>query len=142
MAANAVAGKKGPTRITRPAGAPRHPVGSRPATPAPPAEVLRLTSEPTEPEVREALFYIDDVEYTIPVDPSPGIAAEAMAILADGQGSLVAQAMAEHYIMNELLGKEGWAALRHCPSLKKGDLQRVMTICRDKAMGALEDPNS
>lgn len=131
MTAKAVAGKPRPARITRPA----------PAAPAAP-EVLRFTSTTGEVEQREPLFYIDDVEYTIPVDPSPTIGLEALHILSANGGGVIAQAMADDYVMTEMLGEDGYAALRGCKTVTSGELAQVIRIVSQKALGALEDPKN
>jgi hypothetical protein len=101
--------------------------------------VLRFTSVPDEEEQREPLFYIDDVEYTIPVEPPAGIGLEAMHMIA--QGGPAAGAAVEDYIMGEMLGEDGWAALRECRTLKMADYRRLVQVCTEKVMGAEEDPN-
>lgn len=111
----------------------------RPAPPAQAPAVLRLSSTSDEPEEREPLFYIDDVEYTIPVSPPASISLEAMHIIAEGGGSPAAQMAAEDYVMTEMLGEEGYAALRGCKTIKRHELRRVIEVISERANGALED---
>jgi hypothetical protein len=131
MAAKAVAGKPAqqrPARITRPA----------PAAP----ELLRFTSTTDEPEQREPLFYIDDTEYTILVNPPASIGQEALHILAEEGGGPLAQVMADDYVMTAMLGEEGYAALRACKTVKPAELAHLKEIITKKALGALEEvPN-
>jgi hypothetical protein len=133
MAAKAVAGKapqQRPARIVRQTLAPAAP------------EVLRFTSTSDEPEQREPLFYIDDVEYTILVNPPASIAQEALHILAEAGGGPVGQIMADDYVMGEMLGEDGWAALRSCKTVKPEQLAHLKQEVVKKAMGALEEvPN-
>jgi len=132
MAATAKAGKTPPRARPVP----------RAIAAAPPPQangVLRLTSTSDEEEAREPLFYIDDVEYTIPVEPPASIALEALHIVAEGGGSPVAQMMAEDYVMTEMLGEEGYAALRGCKTLKSADLRRVIEVCSERANAAMEE---
>lgn len=103
--------------------------------------VLRFSAESDEPEEREPLFYINDAEYTIPVEPGPGIGMEALHIIAEGGGSAVAMAMADDYVMTEMLGAEGWEALRGCKTVKRADMLHLIQVCTQKALGALENPN-
>lgn len=134
MAAKAVAGKPQPVphpgRIVRPA-----------PEPAPAPAVLRFASVSDEPEEREALFYIDDTEYTVLVNPPASIGQEALHIIAEGGGSPVAQVMADDYVMSQMLGGEAYAALRACKTVKAGELAHLKQVVSRKALGALEDPN-
>lgn len=104
--------------------------------------VLRLTSEPEGEEKREPLFYIDDREYTIPVEPPASIALTALDIMASGAPD--AAARAERYVMTEMLGEDGWQALRSCKTLTLRDYRRLAQVCSEKVMGQLEEeaPNS
>jgi hypothetical protein len=130
--------------MTSPAQSPRRRPPSRPLTTAPAAPaILRLSSQPAaDADEREALFYIDDVEYTIPVNPPARIGINALHITAT-EGAR-AGAMAEDYVMTEMLGADGWKALRNCKGLTMGDYKHLIQICTEKAMGTVEDddPNS
>jgi hypothetical protein len=123
---------KAPAPRARPARRPRE-------IPAPLAEtgVLRLSSASSEPEEREPLFYIDDECFTIPVSPPASIGLEAMHMTA--RGGMAAAAATEDYIMSEMLGDEGWAALRACKTLKLADYRRLVQVCMEKAVGPQED---
>jgi len=122
------------------------------AAPAPQANgVLRLTSTSDEPEQREPLFYIDDTEYTIPVDPPASIGLAATHMMAAERARLVAigiddrtatfsaMGLAQDYTLQEMLGEEAYKALRECKTLKGADLRRLMEVCSERAMAALED---
>lgn len=116
---------------------PQH-AAAPPPVPAMPA-VLRLSSVPEEEEKREPLFYIDDTEYTIPVDPPASIGLESLHIIAAGKGSMVAQMEAQDYVMTQMLGADGWAALRGCKTVKKHELKHLIQIISDRANAAMED---
>jgi hypothetical protein len=133
------------TPRTRPSQRARTVPAAVPAAPPRPV-VLRFTSEPAEaaeqvPEEREPLFYIDDVEYTIPVNPSSVIGREALHIMAEHGGGPVGMTLADDYIMTMMLGVEGFSALRSCKTLKKGDYPYLVSIITERAMGALEEDN-
>jgi hypothetical protein len=135
MAATVKAGAR-----PRPARAPRPAIPAAP--PQPPAAGAPRFTIPAEPaeEEREPLFYVDDVPYTIPADPGPGIAIEAMHI-----GAVRGEAYAEDYFMGAMLGDDGWAVLRRLMREKAvtwKDYLRLVEVCRDKTMGALEDEES
>jgi hypothetical protein len=126
------------------AGAKSRANGTRPkpqALPAAPAEPFRFSTE-AEPEAeeREPFFYIDDDEYTILSNPGPGIAIEAMHIMAGGGPAAIVES--DEYVMTEMLGEDGWAALRGVARDRRitGRQLRAMIIeVTQKAMGALEE---
>lgn len=100
---------------------------------------LRFSAESDEPEEREPLFFIDDHEYTIPVNPPASIALEALHIMAAGKGSVAASIEAEDYIMTEMLGEDGWAALRGCKTVKKHEMRHLIQVISERANSAMED---
>ena len=134
---------KAPAAKRRP---PPHRPALPPAMPEPPG-LLHFASADAQPEEREPLFYVDDAEYTIPVDPGPGIALEALHIMAGaaGAGDETAQAQAEDYILTQMLGEQGWADLRRCVREKivsRKDFAYLTGVISERAMGAVESPNS
>ena len=142
MAATAKAGAK--PRSVRDAlpPPPGVPAGPPPAPAPEPSGPLRFSSADDGEEKREPLFYVDDVEYTIPVEPSASIALESLHIIARGGGSLAAQMMAQDYVMTRMLGEDGWAALRGCKTVKKHELKHLIQVVTQKAMAELEDEES
>lgn len=92
------------------------------------------TSTDSAPEPREPLFSIDDTEYTVPVEVRATMALEAMERTRT-QGEPAATA----WLMAELLGEEGWRALRTSRAVSKADLRTIMEICRQKVFGVLEE---
>jgi hypothetical protein len=47
--------------------------------------------------------------------------------------------VAQDFVMTEMLGEDGYAALRGCKTLKPSELRQVTQIISDRANGALED---
>jgi hypothetical protein len=132
MAATVKAGAKARPARTPPAA---------PVQPPPPSGPLRFTTpaETIEDE-REPLFFMDDREYTIPVDPGLGVSYDTMHVARE-QGT----AAAEDYFMTAMLGEDGWAELRRLlreKIISKEDFLHLVEVCRDKAMGAMEDEES
>jgi hypothetical protein len=102
--------------------------------PAPkkPLEPVRITTANESVET-EPLFYIDDVEYAIPVEISAGIALRYLEIAAaDGENA------AELYLLKTVLTEEGYAALRDAPMVTFAQFQQISQIVMDRTMGALE----
>jgi hypothetical protein len=83
---------------------------------------------------REPLFSIDGTEYTIPVEVPPAVTLQAIErVRTEGEAAATA------WIMNELLGADGWKALRECVQVNKAQLSAIMEVCRAKAYGAMEE---
>lgn len=126
--------------VKAPATQKRRPPAPRPALPPAPPEppgLLHFTAVSDEPEEREPLFYIDGTEYSIPLDPPATIAINATHIIATGGPS--AGAMAEDYLMTEMLGEDGFAALRNCKTVKLDDYRHLVEVCTRRAMGQPEE---
>lgn len=101
--------------------------------------VLRIQPR-TQPAERIPLFYIGDREFTIPKHPGANVAVAYMQILAeDGEGPK-AEARAYTYLFREMLGDEGYQALKDCGDLTMPDLARLIGVLVQHTMGALEVP--
>ena len=139
MAAQVKAGPKA-RRPQRPPVAPPEPEPERSGPlhfAAPDKDAERVDDE------REALFYVGNAEYTIPVDPGPGIGLEARHIVVAGGPTGAAQA--EDFVMTRMLGEDGWADMRRYVLDKvigREDFGYLIKVVTEKAMGALEVPNS
>lgn len=96
--------------------------------------VLELTSGPGEDLERIPIFSVDGTEYTIPKDVPAYVSLEAQELLAT-QG----QAVAERWLMVELLGQEGWDALRSCKTLTRPQYRKLAASIVEHAMGPDED---
>ena len=99
-------------------------------------EVLRLTTK-SDPEERVPLFYIDDREYTIPKRPRMNIALEFMHLARERNDSA-----AMDYLLEKLLGKEGYQALRDYDDLTPQQFQQITDIATRLTLGALELPKA
>lgn len=93
-----------------------------------------VTTQPTPESGREPLFSIDGTAYTIPMEVPASLALEAMEITRQrGEASATA------WVMEQLLGAEGWKALRTCPQVRKADMRVLMRICRERVFGGMEE---
>ncbi len=133
-----------PASLTlRPATAPAYPPGTQePDGEAGPAgfEVLRLTpvSDP-EPARRVPLFTITlsgkERVYTVLADPQPVIGLEyTHRCRTEGVG------MALDWLLEAMLGTEGYSALRGYDQLTSADIGRVMDVVLKITLGALDIP--
>src|SRR5690349_2391474 len=113
----------------------------RDATPPPgPAagpRVLRLTTKQADPVEREPIFYIDDVEYTIPVRMRTNEALECLHVFRT-RGDEVAT----DFLLEKLLGADGYRALREYDGLEPEHLQQIIEIAVERMMGATEGPKA
>jgi hypothetical protein len=102
----------------------------------PDSRVLRLVADAeAEPEVREPLFYIDDVEYTVVKNPSPTIGLRYLRILAEegeGQGA--------YYLLNNMLGEEGYEALMGYDKLTQTQYDQILELAVEISTGRKERP--
>lgn len=92
------------------------------------------TTETVQEAPREPLFSIDGTEYTIPVEV-PG----SMALRAMEMTRTAGEAPTTAWIMEQLLGKEGWKALRACDQVTKPQMKAIMAVCREKVFGDMEE---
>lgn len=100
--------------------------------------ILELTSGPAEDLERIPIFSVDGTEYTIPKDVPAYVSLEAQELLAT-QGMVVA----ERWLMVELLGEDGWKALRSCKTLTRGQYRKLAASIVEHAMGSdEEDPKA
>jgi hypothetical protein len=96
--------------------------------------VLELSSDDVVSEERIPLFSIDGTEYTMPAEVAGNVSMEATELWAtEGEAS------ATRWLMLELLGEDGWAALRGCKTITKAQMRQVVQIIVRHAMGD-EDP--
>lgn len=132
VTATKTATKRTPARRPAPAPAPE------PAVPEQPSgefEVLRLTTSKKREEERVPLFYIDDREYTIPRRPRMNIALQFMHIAREQNGDA-----AMDYLLEKLLGEEGYRALRDYDDLEPEEFRQITAIAYKLTLGALELP--
>lgn len=87
-----------------------------------------------EDQPREVLFRIDDVPYTIPVEVPATFSLQAAEYTRQhGEAAVTA------WILEKLLGEEGWRALRTCDAVTKSQLRAIMKICNDRVFGGMEE---
>lgn len=96
--------------------------------------VVRLTTSAAPVEVEKVpLFEIDGVEYGMPARIGPNVGLKALRI-ARTQGSDVAEA----WLLEEVLGGEGYEALMNFNALEVEDLEQIMSIVQKHVMGQAE----
>lgn len=113
-----------------------------PAAPAPVTdrdegapEVVRLTTRKDQDEVRIVLFSIDGAEYSIPRRPRMNVALQFMH-MTRSQGDTAAM----DYLLERLLGEDGYKALREYNDLTAEQFAKITAIASEVTLGALEVP--
>lgn len=103
---------------------------------------------------RIPMFYLPDPEaengereYTVPAEPDATIALKYLHIAGGGpcdcpQPHGRGELAANDYLLTELLGSDGYRALRECRGLKGGDLGAILALASKHALGALEAPKA
>ena len=98
--------------------------------------VLELSSADVVSEERIPLFSIDGTDYTMPAEVAGYVSLEATDLWAT-QG----EAAATRWLMIEMIGEDGYAALRQCKTITKAQMRHVQEILVKHAMGE-EDPKA
>lgn len=112
--------------------------GRRPTTGGQPKvvkwEPVRIVTTADAPILdREPLFYIDDVEFTVPKEVPPNV---TVGYIRDMRNGNTEQAMAK--VFDALLGQEGLDALADCDALESDQLKEIMRVIELKVMAAAE----
>lgn len=92
------------------------------------------TTNPEWKSKREPLFEIDGKEYTVPVEVGAEIGLRATAITEE-KGELAGTL----YIIDQTIGREAYDALCAVEGLPKSVLGGIMSICREKVFGGMEE---
>lgn len=100
-------------------------------------EIISLRSRPAgeRDEQRKPVFEIDGTVYTIATKP---IVSTAMKYAH--MARTVGRDEAVDFMLEALLGEEGYTALREFDDLTENDLERVITIASKIMAGATERP--
>ena len=98
--------------------------------------VLELCSADVVSEDRIPLFSIDGTEYTMPAEVPGYVSVEVIDLWAT-QG----EAAGTRWLMRELLGEDGYDALRTCKTITKAQVRQVTKILVEHALGD-EDPKA
>jgi len=116
-------------------------VGPKPPAAQEPSDgefpVLRLKTRDQADEERVPLFYIDDVEYTIPKRPRMNVGLQFLHLSRDQDDSA-----AMDYLLAKLLGEDGYRALREYDDLTAEQFQQITEIASRLTLGALELPKA
>ena len=95
--------------------------------------MITISTSPVTTE-REPIFSIDGTEYTIPREVPGSLALQAMErTRTNGEVSATA------WLMEEMLGADGYRALRECPTVRRDEVQAITRIIRDRVFGDLEE---
>lgn len=103
--------------------------------PAPPAafEPVRIVADEDVVEERATLFYIGDVEYTVPTTVPVGIALEYLRVARNAGSEAGAGAL-----LSRALGEEAYLALEQSRGLTSDQLLQIVEIVLDLSLGKAE----
>lgn len=101
------------------------------------SDVIELTSGTSRPEDEErvVLFKLDGEEYTIPRKPKTNVALRYLKMARTGNADAAAG-----WLLEELLGEEGFEALMNFDDLTQEQLRSVMTLAAEVTMGDRQVP--
>lgn len=95
-------------------------------------EVLHFSSErPVEEEQKFVpIFTVDDKEYELWTNPPASVGLRYLRMVREEgtESSAV-------WLLEQMIGEDGYEALMNLPDLKAGDLERIMKICKEYSMG-------
>ncbi len=103
------------------------------ATPDLDFEPVRIAADEDVDDEREPLFYIGDVEYSIPVNIPMGVALEYMRVA--GQ---IGEQLAAPPLLIRVLGQEGYDALEQSKGLTDEQMTRIVDHVVNRALGRSE----
>ena len=99
--------------------------------------VLELSSDDVVSDERIPLFSIDGTEYTMPAEVAGNVGLQVTDIWAtDGE------AAGTKWLMIELLGEDGYQALRDCKTITKAQMRQVIQIMVKHALGDEDGPKA
>jgi hypothetical protein len=99
-------------------------------------EPPRLTTS-TEPPDRVTLFYIDDREYSVTLKPGVNVGLRYLHLVRT-----VGENQAMDYLLEKLLGSEGYQALMDYDDLTSEQFQQICEVASKLTLGALEPPKA
>jgi hypothetical protein len=96
--------------------------------------VIKINTSRELSQEREEVFSIDDKAYTVLKVVPGNVGLQAMDKMAS-----LGELIGVRWMMIELLGQEGYDALRTCPYVEEADILAIMEICRLKVFGKIEE---
>jgi len=89
------------------------------------------------PTERVADFTLNGTTYTVPAKPGPAFALRYLRQVREFGDDAAAD-----YLLEAMLGEEGYAALSGYDKLTETQLLTVFQVCLDIALGAVEAPKA
>lgn len=104
-------------------------------------EPIRFEEEDAPEKIRVPLFYgPDGDEYTVWANPPPRVGLKYMDEFARLGGDAPADAVATHWLMVQLIGEDGHAALLQMKGLDRDRYAKIIAILQRISLGPLESP--
>jgi hypothetical protein len=98
-------------------------------------EPIRIAADEEIDEERVTLFFIGDTEYTIPKNVPAGAALEFLRI-----AKVHGQEVGAGALLTRVLGEEAYQALEQSRGLTDGQLNQIVDLVMDLALGRKEKP--
>lgn len=101
-----------------------------------PVEVMELNSGDSVVEEQKLvpIFRIDGVSYDLWVNPPATVGLKYLKRVRMDGGESAAQ-----WLMEEMIGEDGYLALMEFDALTKQQLDRILDLCKEHAMGNQEE---
>jgi hypothetical protein len=96
-------------------------------------EPIHIAADEDVPEERVPLFYIGDTEYSVPASIPAGAALEYLRVAREAGPEVGAGAL-----LSRTLGDEAYQALERSRGLTDDQLNQIITIVLDLALGRAE----
>jgi hypothetical protein len=96
-------------------------------------EPIRIPADEDVEEERVPLFYIGDTEYTVPREIPPGAALQYLR-----QARESGHELATPPLLIRVLGEEAYMALEQSRAVKEDQLERIVKLIVDLALGQAE----
>jgi hypothetical protein len=100
-------------------------------------KLIALKSSPKKTKEVVPLFSIDGKEYSVPAEARANDALAFMHI-----SRVQGEAAGIDYMLEAMLGTEGYTALMQFDDLTQDDLENIIKIASEIMMGALESPKT
>lgn len=111
----------------------RKKAATRQTAPAAAFEPIHIVADEDVPDERVPLFYIGDVEYTVPASVPVGMALEYLRVAREAGAEVGAGAL-----LSRALGEEAYLALEKSRGLTDEQLNQIIGIVLDLALGRSE----
>jgi hypothetical protein len=104
----------------------------RQSSPGQPPEILHFSTEEgfEEEQKYETLFTVNEKSYDLWINPPASVGLRYLKMVKEQN-----QEHAAVWLLEQMIGEDGYAALMSIPNLKASQLEQISKIVKDYAMG-------